>query len=97
MRLPKRIGPLTLTITLVLVPVIGILVHMSFGPLVYYGDPIVGTVVDAETRQPLAGTVIVAEWILYQWAVVDGAHTTRLHVTQAMSGADGVFRMRRIP
>src|SRR5258706_11496207 len=59
-------------------------------PLTYSADSLEARVVDAETKQPISGAVVVATWVL-----VGGEHpgrTEALVVKEAITDADGKFQ-----
>ncbi len=66
----------------------------SARPHAWWG-PFRARIVDAETKQPIAGAVVLALW----WEEVGLFHSqTRVYETrEALSGPDGVVELRRIP
>jgi hypothetical protein len=54
-------------------------------PLFYWGKAISGAVVDADTKQPLDGVIIVAQWVY-----TGGA---RLHVVEVVTDRDGKYHV----
>lgn len=58
---------------------------------VYVGLPIEGTVIDAETKQPLAGVSVGATWLLTSPA--GSKYTRMIHVDSTMTDATGRFRL----
>ena len=59
-------------------------------PASYSAAEIRGWVVDAETKQPLDGVYVVAQWIL-QTGVLEGRHVTRLHIMETQTDAKGEY------
>jgi hypothetical protein len=60
-------------------------------PVMYSAGPTYGTVVDAETKQPIAGAVVVAQWVLE-----GGMHWDRvglLKIGEAVTDESGAFRI----
>lgn len=72
--------------------ILGVLlgVHIWWGPLVYWAEPIRAKVVDAETGKPLEGVVVVAQWILND-GIVDSRHRIRFQVLEAVTDSWGEF------
>lgn len=64
---------------------------LSFPPAYYSAQPIRGTVVDATTRQPLEGVIIVAQWILYETSVGGQNPRKRLEVLETVTAPDGTY------
>lgn len=60
-------------------------VSASQHPFLYWGQAITGWVVDAETRRPVEGVVVVAQWV----------HTGgyRLHVAEVLTEHDGRYHV----
>lgn len=65
-------------------------IHACWGPLVYWAEPIRAKVVDGETRQPLEGVVVVAQWVLND-GLVESRHVRRFKVLEAMTDSRGEF------
>jgi hypothetical protein len=61
-------------------------------PAAYSAEPIRGRVVDAETRQPLEGVHVVAQWIL-QTGILHGRTVERLHILETVTDATGAYRL----
>jgi hypothetical protein len=60
-------------------------------PPIYFAKVTHGTVVDADTKQPIEGAVIVANWELYTRRG-EGAHGLQsMQITEVVSGADGSY------
>ncbi|HEV8310544.1 MAG TPA: hypothetical protein VGW35_23020, partial [Methylomirabilota bacterium] len=59
-------------------------------PDTYSAAEIRGWVVDAETKQPLEGVYVVAQWIL-QTGLFDSRTVTRLHIMEAVTDAKGEY------
>jgi len=59
-------------------------------PAAYSAAEIRGSVVDAETKQPLEGVHVVAQWIL-QTGVIHGEHIVRLQILEAVTDAAGQY------
>jgi len=60
------------------------------GPLLYYAEPIHGTVVDSETQQPLIGAVVVAQWVVGKGPRAE-PHTYEL--SEALTDPDGRYTL----
>jgi hypothetical protein len=60
-------------------------------PPVYFAKSTHGTVVDADTGQPVAGAVVVAQWIYYAGFIMDGGHGPRLKVMETTTDATGRY------
>jgi hypothetical protein len=71
---------------LLAIPVIGD--AGGFPPLAYSAKSIQGTVVDAATGRPLAGVIVVAQWVLYE-SIDYGRH---LQEMEAVTDSAGVYR-----
>jgi hypothetical protein len=78
---------------------LGLIAALAMGPAValaadpdtYSAAPVHGWVVDAETRQPLEGVHVVAQWIL-QTGLLHGQHTTRLHIMETVTDSSGAYQ-----
>jgi hypothetical protein len=78
---------------------LGLIAALAMGPAValaadpdtYSAAPVHGWVVDAETRQPLEGVHVVAQWIL-QTGLLHGQHTTRLHIMETVTDPSGAYQ-----
>ena len=69
--------------------VLGVFFLWSTYPWVYWADPIEATVVDAQTKQPIEGVIVVAMWILK-----GGTHRDEvgfLEVLETVTDAEGRF------
>ena len=69
--------------------VLGVLFLWSAYPWVYWADPIKATVVDAQTKQPVEGVIVVAMWVLK-----GGMHRDEvgfLEVLETVTDAEGRF------
>ena len=64
-------------------------------PDTYSAAPIHGWVVDAETKQPLEGVHVVAQWIL-QTGLLHGEHTSRLHIVETVTDPKGGYQLPRV-
>jgi hypothetical protein len=74
-----------------LAPLLGAGLTAAAGPPdSYSGAEIRGWVVDAETKQPLAGVHVVAQWIL-DTGLFHAMHVTRLHIQETITDAQGDF------
>ncbi|MFP5358284.1 MAG: carboxypeptidase-like regulatory domain-containing protein [Gammaproteobacteria bacterium] len=56
----------------------------------YRGEAIEGRVIDAATKQPLAGVIVVARWNLVD--VLHGGDYGNLHLEETVTAADGSYR-----
>jgi hypothetical protein len=63
-------------------------------PPVYFAKSIRGTVIDAETQQPIEGAVVVADWILLTNILGFAQHDTHLKVEEAVTDASGNYVIR---
>jgi hypothetical protein len=61
-------------------------------PEMYTAEPIRGRVVDAETREPLAGVIVVAEWQL-EGGLMHSDPFEDLEVRETVTGPDGTFHI----
>lgn len=61
-------------------------------PEAFSAAPIAGRVVDASTEQPVAGAILVAQWILYHSTPGGQNPHTRLQVLETVTGPDGSYR-----
>lgn len=91
----RRIGPRGMTAGLA----IGLAVAMGAAPpdtqsqpATYSAAAIRGWVVDAETRAPLGGVHVVAQWIL-QTGMLHGRTVERLHILETVTDASGEYRL----
>jgi len=62
-------------------------------PDAYSAAPIHGTVVDAETQQPLAGVHVVAQWILNTGMFFHAERIQRLHILETMTDEKGEYQI----
>lgn len=60
-------------------------------PLTYSAKEIRGQIVDAETSQPVGGTVIVAQWVLYHMGPGHGGHKGRIHIHETVTDKEGRY------
>lgn len=60
-------------------------------PLVYSAREIRGQIVDAETRQPIEGAVVVAQWVLFEMGPGSGGHKGRLHIHETVTDKEGRY------
>ena len=60
--------------------------------LYYMADPIEAKVIDAETKQPLEGVIVVAHWELVYGSPGGDSPAGQLMVMEAVTGKDGTFR-----
>ena len=61
-------------------------------PEMYTAEPIRGRVVDAETQEPLAGVIVVAEWQL-EGGLMHSDPFEDLEVRETVTGPDGTFHI----
>jgi hypothetical protein len=66
--------------------------HADAQPPAYSAAEIRGRVVDAETREPLAGVHVVAQWILVT-GMVHPQSITRLHILETVTDAKGEYHL----
>ena len=57
----------------------------------YAGKEIRGKIIDADTKQPIEGTIIVAQWILFHIQPGHGGHKSRIHIDEAVADKDGNY------
>jgi hypothetical protein len=78
-----RIGP----------PVVAVLlaIHFLGDPLIYFGAPVRGRVVDEATGSPLEGVSIVAEWQLAELSWPGTSAGRRIEVLEATTNAKGEY------
>src|SRR5262249_58133134 len=62
-------------------------------PDAYSAAPIHGTVVDAETQQPLAGVHVVAQWILNTGMFFHAERIQRLHILETVTDEKGEYQI----
>lgn len=71
------------------------LVFLSLGgcaPPIYFAKATHGTVVDAETKQPIAGAVIVANWdLLYELSGEDSHGVRSMQITEVVTDKQGNY------
>lgn len=60
-------------------------------PPMYSATEIRATVVSEDTRQPLEGVVVVAQWVLYRASLGHGGHGPLLHIAETVTNAQGEF------
>lgn len=60
-------------------------------PRHYSAEAIAAKVIDAETKQPLEGVIVVAHWQLYYSSVGGRVQAGQLEVMETVTGPDGVF------
>lgn len=60
-------------------------------PDAYSAAEIRGWVVDADTKQPLEGVHVVAQWILNTGLFFHSSHVTRLHILETVTDAQGEY------
>ena len=86
--IPHRPRPLALglLVALAMAPAVA----LAADPDTYSAAPIHGWVVDAETKQPLEGVHVVAQWIL-QTGLLHGEHSTRLHIMETVTDQSGAY------
>ncbi len=86
--IPHRPRPLMLGLiaALAMAPAVA----LATAPDTYSAAPIHGRVVDAETKEPLEGVHVVAQWIL-QTGLLHGQHTTRLHIMETVTDPRGAY------
>ena len=61
-------------------------------PTAYSAAEIHGWVVDAETKKPLEGVHVVAQWIL-QTGIIHGEHVVRLQILEAVTDMVGHYTL----
>jgi hypothetical protein len=64
-------------------------------PPFYWGEEIHGRVVDADTKAPVEGAVVVADWKLYAGGYGHGGHADSLLIEETITNADGQFQFRQ--
>src|SRR5438309_2927823 len=62
-----------------------------WAPPIYWGEAIHARVVDADSGQPVADAVVVADWKLYGGGVGHGGHHRSLFAQEAVTGMQGEF------
>lgn len=62
-----------------------------FAPPFYWAESIHGRVVDADTGEPIEGTVVIADWKLYGGGMGHGGHRNSLLVKETLTDANGEF------
>lgn len=62
-------------------------------PMFYRAAEIKGQVVDAETKKPIEGVAVVAQWVLYHEGIADGGHGKVLKVYEAVTDKEGNYRI----
>jgi hypothetical protein len=62
-------------------------------PASYSAAEIRGTVVDAETKRPLEGVHVVAQWILNTGLLLHDSHVTRLHILETITNSRGEYHI----
>lgn len=77
--------PLALGVT-----VFGLASPVAALPAAYSGAEIRGWVVDAETKKPLEGVHVVAQWIL-RTGILHAQHVTRLKILETVTNAKGEY------
>lgn len=80
-----RIGPPVVIILLA--------IHFLGDPLIYFGAPVRGRVVDEATGAPLEGVSIVAEWQLAELSWPGTSAGRRLEVLEAATNAKGEYSL----
>jgi hypothetical protein len=61
---------------------------------VFYQKPLHGTVVDAETKQPIQGAVVVGRWRPWRLVIPFGSHLdVPRHVAEAVTNSEGEYRL----
>lgn len=73
----------------------GLLVLLGGAPLravAFHNGPIDGQVIDAVTKQPIAGAFVVAKWERVEGLITDGAHVCR-HIATVVSDAQGRYHI----
>ena len=71
-----------------------IIVMWIFGdPPIYFAKSIHGQVVDEATGQPIAGGVVVAEWILMSEGFGHASHVARMNTIEAVTDKDGRYEI----
>jgi len=78
MPIGRRLAPVLMALLLAPLPAAG-----ERHPLFYSAKPIAGTVVDADTGQPLEGVIVLAQWVLVGDA--------RIQVAEVVTGAGGKY------
>lgn len=61
-------------------------------PLTYSAEPIEARVIDADTKQPIEGVVVTANWQLEEGTFGGNVQAGQLMVLEAVTDKDGVFR-----
>lgn len=71
---------------------LGVLTLAGCAPPIYFAKATHGTVIDAETKQPIAGAVIVANWDLFDELYGGGSHGVRsLQITEVVTDKEGKY------
>src|ERR1051326_9360341 len=60
-------------------------------PPLYWADEISGKVVDADTRAPIEGGGVLADWKLYRGGIGHGGHRDSLLVEETVTDGGGEF------
>jgi len=79
-----------LNLTVTGATIFSLAVGASAAPAFYSGAEIRGWVVDAETKQPLEGVHVVAQWRL-NTGLIHGEHVTRLQILETVTDARGEY------
>ena len=61
------------------------------GPLTYSAEAIEAKVIDADTKKPLDGVVVTANWQLEEGTLGGNVQAGQLMVMEAVTGKDGKF------
>lgn len=62
-------------------------------PPVYFARATYGTVIDAETKQPIEGAVVVAKWEMSSAGIGSPGPAILLHIAEAVTDAKGRYRI----
>jgi hypothetical protein len=74
------------------VATLGLLSLGGCAPPIYFAKATHGTIIDAETKQPIAGAVIIANWDLYDELWGGGSHGVQsMQITEVVTDTEGKY------